>query len=246
MSHNRTNTIVLFDVDGTLTKPRNVVTKEMTELIQELKKKVVVGVVGGSDLKKIQEQLGETAETEHDYLFSENGLVAYHNGKILHIENLKKNLGEDKLKKFINFTLSYLANLDIPIKRGTFIEFRNGMINVSPIGRNSTQEEREDFLKYDQQHQVRAKMVEVLQKQFHDFGLRYSIGGQISFDVFPEGWDKTYCLRFLNDFPNIYFYGDKTNEGENDYEIFISKRVTGFSVKGPEHTMQLIKEKFFL
>jgi len=49
----------------------------------------------------------------------------------------------------------------------------------------------------------------------------------------------------LNDFPNIYFYGDKTIEGENDYEIFISKRVTGFSVKGPEHTIQLIKEKFF-
>ena len=33
--------------------------------------------------------------------------------------------------------LHYIADLDIPIKRGTFIEFRNGMINVSPIGRNA-------------------------------------------------------------------------------------------------------------
>jgi len=32
--------------------------------------------------------------------------------------------------------LAYLSKLDIPKKRGTFIEFRNGMINVSPIGRN--------------------------------------------------------------------------------------------------------------
>ena len=30
----------------------------------------------------------------------------------------------------------FAADIDIPIKRGTFIEFRNGMINVSPIGRN--------------------------------------------------------------------------------------------------------------
>lgn len=26
-------------------------------------------------------------------------------------------LGEDKLKQFINFTLAYLAQLDIPVKR---------------------------------------------------------------------------------------------------------------------------------
>jgi hypothetical protein len=30
----------------------------MVEYVQELKKKVLVGIVGGSDLKKIQEQLG--------------------------------------------------------------------------------------------------------------------------------------------------------------------------------------------
>ncbi len=33
--------------------------------------------------------------------------------------------------------------------RGTFIEFRNGLINVCPIGRNCTQEERVEFLEYD-------------------------------------------------------------------------------------------------
>ena len=27
--------------------------------------------------------------------------------------------------------------------------------------------------------------------------LTVSIGGQISFDVFPNGWDKIYCLRFV-------------------------------------------------
>ena len=38
--------------------------------------------------------------------------------------------------------------------RGTFIEFRSGMLNVSPIGRNCSQEERDDFEKYDKVGQI--------------------------------------------------------------------------------------------
>jgi len=33
------------------------------------------------------------------------------------LQSLKSFLGEDKLKEFINFTLHYIADLDIPIKR---------------------------------------------------------------------------------------------------------------------------------
>jgi phosphomannomutase len=91
----------------------------------------------------------------YDYVFSENGLVAHKAGDLLAIQSLKKHLGEDNLKRLINFVLHYVADLDIPIKRGTFIEFRNGMMNVSPIGRNCSQEERDEFERYDKQANVR-------------------------------------------------------------------------------------------
>ncbi|KAF8997043.1 Phosphomannomutase, partial [Haplosporangium bisporale] len=58
-------------------------------------------------------------------------------------------LGEERYKKLANFVLRYIADLDIPIKRGTFIEFRNGMINISPIGRNCSHPERNEFEKFD-------------------------------------------------------------------------------------------------
>lgn len=41
---------------------------------------------------------------------------------------------------------SYLCNFAC---RGTFIEFRNGMLNISPIGRNCTKEERLEFSEID-------------------------------------------------------------------------------------------------
>ncbi len=83
----------------------------------------------------------------------------------------------------------------------------------------------------------------------------FSIGGQISFDVFPTGWDKTYCLQHLeNDakqpggvtYTTIHFFGDKTFQGGNDYEIFSDKRTVGHSVNGPDDTIAQLKELFNL
>ena len=50
--------------------------------------------------------------------------------------------------RFLNFGLQYLSGVDCPVKRGTFFEFRTGMINVSPVGRNCSQDERMAFNAY--------------------------------------------------------------------------------------------------
>ncbi|PHT96589.1 Phosphomannomutase [Capsicum chinense] len=181
---------------------------------------------------------GRTVVTnDYDYCFSENGLVAHKDGKLIGKQSLKSYLGEEKLKEFINFTLHYIADLDIPIKRGTFVEFRSGMLNVSPIGRNCSQEERDEFEKYDKVQKIRETMVSVLREKFAHFNLTFSIGGQISFDVFPQGWDKTYCLRYLEEFNEIHFFGDKTYKGGNDHEIYESERTVGHTVTSPEDTL---------
>lgn len=120
------------------------------------------------------------------------------------------------------------------------------MINVSPIGRNCSREERNEFEKYDLANGIRVKFVEALKKEFSHLSLTYSIGGQISFDVFPTGWDKTYCLRHLQSdgFKHIHFFGDKTFEGGNDYEIYTHPSVIGHSVQCPEDTMRILAELF--
>lgn len=58
----------------------------------------------------------------------------------------------------------------------------------------------------------RAALIKALQQKFPDYGLTYSIGGKISFDIFPIGWDKTYALGHVADeqFEEIHFFGDKT------------------------------------
>jgi len=54
--------------------------------------------------------------------------------------------------------------------------------------------------------------------------------------VFPKGWDKTYCLRYLEDYESVHFFGDKCYPGGNDYEIYESPRTIGHKVLDPEDT----------
>ncbi|NXB84366.1 PMM2 Phosphomannomutase, partial [Vidua chalybeata] len=142
--------------------------------------------------------------------------------------------------------------------RGTFIEFRNGMLNVSPIGireRSCSQEERlqtvhfrpSEFYELDKKEHIREKFVADLQREFAGKGLTFSIGGQISIDVFPDGWDKRYCLGIVakDGYKTIYFFGDKTMPGGNDYEIFTDSRTEGHSVTSPQDTRRICEELFF-
>ncbi|XP_015189481.1 PREDICTED: phosphomannomutase 2 [Polistes dominula] len=231
--------ICLFDIDGTLTEPRQPIKSNVEKfLLNVLKKEFDIAIVSGSDLEKIKEQLGnEDIFDKYKYIFAENGLVAYKDGKLLPSQTIQSIIGEDSLQDLINFTLKYISELKLPFKRGTFIEFRTGMLNIAPVGRNCTDEERNQFHEYDIENHVRQKFIQALKKEFPNLALMYSIGGQISFDVFPVGWDKTYCLRHIQGYEEIHFFGDKTALGGNDHEIYESDLTIGHRVTGPEDTI---------
>jgi phosphomannomutase len=113
----------------------------MLKLLAELRKKVDIGFVGGSDFVKIPEQSSVdgqpgqpselhklsnhllirpscfTAIDKFDYAFAENGPTAYKLGKRFPSQSFIGNDGEDKYKGLVNFILHRIANLDIPIKR---------------------------------------------------------------------------------------------------------------------------------
>lgn len=240
-------TLLLFDIDGTLTESRKVIKENMVSCLKKAAsfKEIDIATVGGSDLPKAQEQL-QSAIDLLKFAFTENGLVYLDEKKELHkVDKISTYLGYDKLKEFVNFCLKYISELDIPIKTGTFLELRTGILNISPIGRNCTQEERDAFVVYNKEHHILEKFRETLVKNFSEkFGLEISIGGQISFDVYPIGWDKRYCLRFLEKlYDNIIFFGDKGYYGGNDYEIITDDRITrGVRVKNPEETIEFIEK----
>lgn len=98
----------------------------------------------------------------------------------MYFQKIQDHMGEEKLQKFINFVLQYMSKLILPVKRGTFVEFRTGLINISPIGRGCNQDERDQFELYDIEHNIRGKFIKDIIKEFPNLGLVYSIGKIIS------------------------------------------------------------------
>lgn len=236
--------IFLFDIDGTLTKSRNKIEPFMENFLLEISKTHDIGAIGGSDYPKAKEQLGDAIKL-FKWVFTENGLVSFKDSEKFHSRRITDYLGEDRQTEFINFLLRYLSQLDIPKKRGTFIEYRTGMFNVSPIGRNCSQQERDEFDEYNKTAKVLEKMKGDVEKEFGEkFGMIFSIGGQISFDCMPKGWDKSYCLQFIEkEYENIYFFGDKIYKGGNDYEIAIDSRIRKYFITdSPLMTKSILEE----
>jgi phosphomannomutase len=234
------STVLLFDVDGTLTKPRQKIDEKMVQTLKNAKCKFKIGIVGGSDLDKIKEQIGEENVGMFDFVFAENGLVSFRDGKLIEVKSIVEHLGEQNYQKIINACLLNLSKYEIPKKRSNFIELRNGMINLSLVGRKCTQQERKEFLEYDTVNHVRERLIEDLKRDIDpSLDLVYSIGGEISIDITIKGWTKDYCLRYLTEFTDIKFFGDKTSPGGNDYEISVDPRVQqSFTVKSPEDTIR--------
>lgn len=47
------------------------------------------------------------------------------------------------------------------------------------------------------------------------------------------------------DYKTVHFFGDKTFQDGNDYEIYTDSRTIGHSVTGPEDTMRQVKDIIF-
>jgi phosphomannomutase len=69
------------------------------------------------------------------------------------------------------------------------------------------------------------------------------LGGDTSFDIYPKGWDKTYCLRFFQDC-NVWFVGDRCSENGNDFEIYeaVNKNSQAYYTSGPRRTVDIINQ----
>jgi len=235
--------IFLFAAD-TITAENEKISSDMETFLLELRKKEHVAIVFGSTWEHQKQYLGEHLLTDWDYVFSENGLVVHKDGQHFQTKSLSEHLGEDQLKTFINFCLHYLADIDLPVKRGRFIELHNGSLNISPIGRSCSDKERDEFSDYDKKNNVRGKFVAALEEKFKDYNLKYTMSDLISFDIAPHGWDTSYCVQHLvvDKFSTIHFFGVKTTKGELDHQIFIDKRIVAHKVASPEDTRKQVAE----
>jgi len=209
--------IFLFDVDGTLTEPRQKMTQDFANLFRVLVQNNLVYLVSGSDLGKLKEQVPEDILNSCAGIFSSSA-NQFNIGDELIYEN---ELEVDKeLQQFLE---NFIESSEYETKTGRHIEHRPGMLNFSVVGRNATQSQRKEYYNWDRGNLERKKFAITLMAYFPDFDA--TIGGEISVDIYPRGYDKRQSVDYLREEhpgKKICFFGDKTDKHGNDYSVVIS------------------------
>ena len=211
------NNVYIFDVDGTLTPARERMTKEFQDYFMEWSKRNIFYLVTGSDLDKMVEQVPKDILENAIGLFSCSGNTYHVDG--MEVYNRKFNKPET-LMPFLNMVL---AHSKYPHRYGNHIEDRGSMVNFSIVGRDCTMEQRKEFFEWDNKHNERERIANILKQKMT--GIDATIGGQISIDIYDKGSDKSQVLSVIQEelgdtaVGDYIFFGDRTMEGGNDYPL---------------------------
>ena len=211
------NKVFIFDVDGTLTPSRLQMTEKFLEFFNGWSKRNPFYLVTGSDLNKTKEQVPDFILERAEAIFTCCGNQMWRDNELVYDNKFELT---SKLKSLLDVVL---MGSPYPHRYGNHIEDRGSMVNFSIVGRDCTQEQREEFFEWDNKHQERKKISEVIKHKFPE--LDAVIGGQISIDIYPKGHDKSQIFKHIEEIENFncpdeyIFIGDRTEKGGNDYPL---------------------------
>ena len=254
--------IALFDMDGTLTEPRQKMKSAMVKALINLQQRgFEIGIVSGSDMNYIVDQC-DILFGVNNFDFTKVHFLPCNGTKYYKFNNLVTRLtiyendmineiGQATYKKIISFCLAaqqtIIEETDCPLT-ARFFDYRGTLLNWCPIGRLAKLKDRSAWESIDKDNELRRKWLKNINDMFEKKkidNVTVKLGGDTSFDIYPKGWDKSYCLKNFEGYDKIFFVGDRCFNDGNDREIYnaVLKRKNGhvFNTDSPEKTIDFIK-----
>ena len=202
----------IFDIDGTLTPSRAQIDPDFRAFMLIFAWEYDVYLVTGSDRNKTIEQVGEDLYNRSKRVYNCSGSDVYDQDKNVYRSEWKLPLD---VERFLNDELDYSL---FPRRNRNHIERRHGGVNFSILGRaDDPFLGREEYIKWDKERLEREDIADRIRRQFP--GLTVALGGQTGIDIGPFGSDKSQILRDFDKDDEIVFYGDRMEEGGNDYTL---------------------------
>ena len=216
--------VYAFDVDGTLTEPRQHIHPDFECFFREFVETHSVYLVTGSGYSKISKQLPNSITDQCRGVFTCSGAEFWQGVKVVY---RKTHTFPDRMIALIEH---FIDTSPYPERSGTHIEPRPGMLNVSVVGRDATLKQRKEYHEWDNQRLERKAFVTFLLKEFPQY--EASIGGEISIDIVPNGWTKAVAKKEIEKRERdctITFFGNRMGVDGND------KPLADELLKFPQH-----------
>ena len=245
--------IIAFDIDGTLTASKTLITESMASLIKKLiQQKKVIAIAGGS-FKQMETQFLPPFLNDdtmipfiHNFTLlptSGSQRYEYNETKKEWILTDKESM-DSKVKERIMKLLQEVIDNPIygipPNPIGPIIEDRDTQITFTPNGQQAPVTIK---LAFDPDRKKREKIKMMLAPQLPEVSIL--VNGTSSIDILPKGFNKAVGLtRFLKNAgfekSDVIFVGDAIFPGGNDYSVYEAGFDT-ISVKNPEETESIIR-----
>lgn len=208
------NTLYLFDVDGSMTNPRQAMTNEFRDRFLDWIGDKHIATVSGGTIEHLKEQIPDDITNKLEFIFACSGNDVYKRS-LDEMENIQRNefpKDDIALTTFLTFELKHC---NCPLLKGKVnFEYRPGLLNFSVVGRDSSQEVRDAYQVWDKMDGERERIVSYINSKFPQY--HASIGGQISVDIVERGNHKGQVLDFINLTEyKIKFYGDRVLAGND-------------------------------
>ena len=271
MKKNNTKT-ALFDMDGTLTFPRQKISADTITALAAVSTQAKISIVTGSPIEYIEDQLSNLwgsmgINPNKITLMPCNGTKLYKwsdlDGRFVqkHSRDFKSYMDDkdcghygfsscytDLITNILQIQTCFLKNYPTLDITGNFISYRGSTLNWSVIGRDSCPETRKRFDLLDSVNSIRQKMCEDLRVRLNSSAFRdieFAIGGKTSIDIYPKGWDKTYCLQHIEG-DDIWFWGDSCGPNGNDRTLYekLGPNDRAFQVSNPQDLHASLRKNF--
>jgi phosphomannomutase len=249
-------TLFLFDMDGTLTLPRQKISTNVELMLGRIQNSGHdVGIITGSGMNYVKQQCASffdlsLLDTSSVHFLPCNGTKYILNEREIYSNNMKEYLGVKKWRELISFFVNQQNRLCMQLPSsfpltGHFFDYRESMLNWCPIGRNADTDDRKVWESLDEGNRIRNPILKEVREFLNtaEMDLSVKLGGDTSFDIYPFGWDKTYPLNETNhfdQFEKIYFIGDRCQRNGNDFEIYNHYRTEGYQTDSVEQTCEIV------
>ena len=215
-----TGMIYIFDVDGTLTPSRGRMNTEFALFFEDFVNTFECYLITGSDRKKTLEQIPKPIYDMCIKVYQCSGNHVFQGDRELHKNDWTL---PDPHHKWL---LNELHNSAFYSKTGGHFDQRVGLLNFSVLGRKGGIEGRAMYKQWDEHKKEREGIAKRFNERWYkqewwDISadlVTATVAGDTGIDITPHGFGKEQIVKNF-DAPQVIYFGDKTEEGGNDFEI---------------------------
>lgn len=210
--------VIALDLDGTLTQHKSPLEAKNRTILDRLRKRYKLVMVGAGSCHRIWNQMGRYPI---DVIGCYGMQYARYNEKTGELEIVRDETAPVDREENLRRAAALRSEFGLHDFAGETLEFHaTGALTFPVLG---TKARLEDKLAYDPDRQKRRKMYGFVRNLFPDYNVL--IGGSSSFDIVPARYGKLNALRRflaengLSDHDVVYC-GDDYHPGGNDHDVY--------------------------